>query len=222
MDNLEAMMNDCKMRPHAPLSRSAKLPMLQGNYDAVDPTKCGRLSTTACNAPMLFEHLVLLMMNELPMQRGAGGDDSNDKDKDDYEQWQEMRQRRIKGGTDAVPVFGHGGQLGGPIGFAGRYWDRQLQRFWWRRHGWKRRGGVAGLYKKICLSGGSIKYAQAEGSIGRRFRVDSKSVSDLSRRIRVSETAEYWEKVQRTSARSHVDLVPGRNGTGTRLMCADT
>ncbi len=29
MDNLEAMMNDCKMRPHAPSSRLAKLPMLQ-------------------------------------------------------------------------------------------------------------------------------------------------------------------------------------------------
>jgi hypothetical protein len=94
------------------------------------------------------------MMNELPMQRGAGGDDSNDKDKDDYEQWQQMRQRRIKGGTDAVPVFGHEGQLGDPIDFAGQYWDRQLQRFWRRRHGWKRRGGWRDDMKR---------YARAEG-----------------------------------------------------------
>ncbi len=34
--------------------------------------------------------------------------------------------------------------------------------------------------------------------------------------------AEYWEKFQRTSARPHVDLVPGGNGTGTRLTRADT
>jgi hypothetical protein len=66
---------------------------------------------------------------------------------------------------------------------------------------------------QICPSGGSI---------GQRFGVDSKLVSDLSRRIGVSETAEYWEKVQRTSARPNVDLVPGGNRTGTCLMRADT
>jgi hypothetical protein len=66
---------------------------------------------------------------------------------------------------------------------------------------------------QICPSGGSIV---------QRFGVDSESVSDLSRRIGVSETAKYWEKVQRTSARPHVDLVPGRNGTGMRLTGADT
>jgi hypothetical protein len=66
---------------------------------------------------------------------------------------------------------------------------------------------------QICPSGGSID---------RRFGVDLESVSDLSRRIKVSETAEYWEKVQRTSARPHVDLVPGGNGIGTRLTHADT
>jgi hypothetical protein len=66
---------------------------------------------------------------------------------------------------------------------------------------------------QICPSGGSI---------GRRFRVDSESASDLSRRIGVSETAEYWEKVQRTSARPHIDLVLGGNGTGTGLTRADT
>jgi hypothetical protein len=66
---------------------------------------------------------------------------------------------------------------------------------------------------QICPSGGSI---------GRRFGVDLESASDLSRRIRVSETAEYWEKVQRTSVRPHIDLVLGGNGTGTRLRHADT
>jgi len=65
---------------------------------------------------------------------------------------------------------------------------------------------------QICPSGGSI---------GRRFGVDLESASDLSRRIGVSEMAKYWEKVQHTSARPHIDLVFGRNGTGTRLMRAD-
>ncbi len=64
------------------------------------------------------------------------------------------------------------------------------------------------------------EYAQAEGVLA-GFRVDSESVSDLSRGIGVSETAEYWEKVQRTSARPHVDLIPGGNGTGMRLTHAD-
>jgi hypothetical protein len=64
------------------------------------------------------------------------------------------------------------------------------------------------------------EYAQAEG-VSAGFGVDSESVSDLSHGIGVSETVEYWEKVQRTSARPHVDLVPGGNGTGTRLTCAD-
>ncbi len=34
--------------------------------------------------------------------------------------------------------------------------------------------------------------------------------------------AEYWEKVQHTSARPHVDLVPGKNETGMHLMRADS
>jgi hypothetical protein len=37
-----------------------------------------------------------------------------------------------------------------------------------------------------------------------------------------SETGEYCEKVLCTSVRPHVDLVPGRNGTGTHLTHADT
>jgi hypothetical protein len=65
------------------------------------------------------------------------------------------------------------------------------------------------------------EYAQAEGASA-GFGVDLELVSDLSRGIRVSEMAECWEKVQRTSARPHVDLVPGGNGTGMRLMHADT
>ena len=53
------------------------------------------------------------------------------------------------------------------------------------------------------------------------FREDSEVVSDLSRGIGVSETVEYWEKVQPTSARPRVDLIPGGNGTGMRLTHAD-
>ncbi len=67
---------------------------------------------------------------------------------------------------------------------------------------------------------GLKKYAQVEG-VSTGFGVDLESVSDLSRGIGVSEMAKYWEKVQRTSARPHVDLIPGGNGTGTRLTCAD-
>jgi hypothetical protein len=67
---------------------------------------------------------------------------------------------------------------------------------------------------------GLKEYAQAEGVLA-GFGVDSELASDLSRGIGVSETAEYWEKVQCTSARPHVDLVPGGNGTGTHLTHAD-
>jgi hypothetical protein len=59
------------------------------------------------------------------------------------------------------------------------------------------------------------KYAQAEGVLA-GFGVDLELASDLSRGIGVSETAEYWEKVQRTSARPHVDLIKGGNWTGMR------
>ena len=67
---------------------------------------------------------------------------------------------------------------------------------------------------------GLKEYAQAEG-VSAGFGVDLESVSDLSRGIGVLETAEYWEKVQATSARPHVDLIPGGNGTGTCLTRAD-
>jgi len=68
---------------------------------------------------------------------------------------------------------------------------------------------------------GLKEYAQAEG-VSAGFRVDSESASDLSCGIGVSETAECWEKVQRTSARPHVDFVLGGNGTSTHLTRADT
>ncbi len=65
-----------------------------------------------------------------------------------------------------------------------------------------------------------IEYAQAE-EVSAGFGVDLESVSDLSCGIGVSETAENWEKFQRTSAGPQVDLIPGGNGAGMRLMHAD-
>jgi hypothetical protein len=67
---------------------------------------------------------------------------------------------------------------------------------------------------------GLKEYALVEG-VSAGFEVDSESASDLSCGIGVSETAECWEKVQRTSARPHIDLVLGGTGTGTRLTHAD-
>ncbi len=67
---------------------------------------------------------------------------------------------------------------------------------------------------------GLKEYARAEG-VSAKLGVDLELAIDLSRRNGVSETAEYCEKVPRTSARPHLDLVPGGNGTGTRLMRAD-
>ncbi len=68
---------------------------------------------------------------------------------------------------------------------------------------------------------GLKEYARVEGVLD-GFGVDLESVSDISHGIGVSEMAECWEKVQRTSARPHVDLVPGGNGTGMHLTHADT
>jgi hypothetical protein len=64
------------------------------------------------------------------------------------------------------------------------------------------------------------EYARAEGVLS-ELGVASESAIDLSRGNGVSETVEYCEKVPRTSARPHIDLVPGGNGTSTRLMHAD-
>ncbi len=68
---------------------------------------------------------------------------------------------------------------------------------------------------------GLKEYARVEG-VSAKLGVALESVKDLSCENRVSETADYCEKVLRTSARPHVDLVPGGNGTGTCLMHADT
>jgi hypothetical protein len=68
---------------------------------------------------------------------------------------------------------------------------------------------------------GLKEYAHTKGVLA-RFGVDSESGSDLSCGIRVSETVEFWEKVQRTSARPHIDLVLGGNEIGTCLTHADT
>jgi hypothetical protein len=67
---------------------------------------------------------------------------------------------------------------------------------------------------------GLKEYAQA-GEVLARFGVDSESVSDLSRGIRVSKITEYWEKVQRTFARPHLDLILGGNGSSTCLTRTD-
>jgi hypothetical protein len=48
------------------------------------------------------------------------------------------------------------------------------------------------------------------------------SAADLFCGNGVPETTEYCEKAPRSSARPHVDLVLGGNGTGMRLMRADT
>jgi hypothetical protein len=68
---------------------------------------------------------------------------------------------------------------------------------------------------------GLKEYAQAEG-VSAKIGVASESVIDLSHENGLSEMAEYCEKVPRTSARPHVDLVLGGNGTGMHLTRADT
>jgi hypothetical protein len=68
---------------------------------------------------------------------------------------------------------------------------------------------------------GLKEYARAEGVLA-ELRVASELAVDLSCGNRVPEMAEYCEKVLHSSARPHVDLVPGKNGTGIRLTHADT
>jgi hypothetical protein len=65
------------------------------------------------------------------------------------------------------------------------------------------------------------EYAQAEGVLA-KLGVASESVIDLSCENGVSEMVEYCEKVPRISARPHVDLVLGGNGTDMHLTRADT
>ncbi len=68
---------------------------------------------------------------------------------------------------------------------------------------------------------GLKEYARVEG-VSAELGVASELALDLSRGNGVPETAEYCEKVPRTSTRPHVDLVPGGNGTGMHLTHADT
>jgi hypothetical protein len=53
--------------------------------------------------------------------------------------------------------------------------------------------------------------AQVE-EVSAGFGVDSESASDLSHGNGMSEMAEYWEKIQHTSAGPHIDLIPGKMG----------
>jgi hypothetical protein len=76
------------------------------------------------------------------------------------------------------------------------------------------------LVLTISKIGNMKEYAQAEGVLA-GFGVDLESASDLSHGIGVSEMVECCEKGPCTSARPHVDLVPGGNGTGMRLTRAD-
>jgi hypothetical protein len=68
---------------------------------------------------------------------------------------------------------------------------------------------------------GLKEYSQTEG-LSAELEVASELAVDLSCRNGVPETAEYCEKVLRSSARPHVDLVPGGNETGMHLTHADT
>jgi hypothetical protein len=68
---------------------------------------------------------------------------------------------------------------------------------------------------------GLKEYTQGEGVLA-KLGVASESGVDLSPRNGIPEMVEYCEKVQHSSARPHIDLVPGGNGTGTHLTCADT
>jgi hypothetical protein len=68
---------------------------------------------------------------------------------------------------------------------------------------------------------GLKEYARVEGVLA-RLGVASESAADLSRGNGVPEMGEYCEKVPCSSARPHVDLVLGGNGTAMRLTCADT
>ncbi len=69
----------------------------------------------------------------------------------------------------------------------------------------------------ICISERIRPYGGSIGQIWSRFGV---GVRFFSRGIGVSKMVECCEKVQRTSARPHIDLVLGGNGTGMRLTHA--
>jgi hypothetical protein len=68
---------------------------------------------------------------------------------------------------------------------------------------------------------GLKEYAQVEG-VSAKLGVALELAADLSWGNGVPEMAEYCEKVLCSSARPHIDVVPGKNGTGMRLTRADT
>jgi hypothetical protein len=65
------------------------------------------------------------------------------------------------------------------------------------------------------------EYSQVEG-VSVKLRVASESMADLSHKIGVPETAEYYKEAPCNSARPHVDFVLGGSVSGTCLMRADT
>jgi hypothetical protein len=68
---------------------------------------------------------------------------------------------------------------------------------------------------------GLKEYARAE-RVSAKLGVALELAADLSRKNGVPEMADYCEKVPHNSARPHVDVVLGGNGTGTCLTSADT
>jgi hypothetical protein len=68
---------------------------------------------------------------------------------------------------------------------------------------------------------GLKEYAQVEGVLA-ELGVASELAADLPHGNGVPETAEYCEKVLRSSATPHVDVVLGSNETGMCLTHADT
>jgi hypothetical protein len=68
---------------------------------------------------------------------------------------------------------------------------------------------------------GLKEYAQAEGVLA-ELGVALELAADLSHENGVPQMVEYYKKVLPNSARPHLDVLPGGNGTGTRLTRADT
>jgi hypothetical protein len=77
--------------------------------------------------------------------------------------------------------------------------------------------GIAGHPLSYVPHSNLKEYAQR-----REYWLNSESAVDLSWGNRVPETAEYCEKVLHSSARPHIDLVTGGNGTRMHLTSADT
>jgi hypothetical protein len=65
------------------------------------------------------------------------------------------------------------------------------------------------------------EYAQAEG-VSAKLRVALESAAGLFFKNGVPEMVAHYKKVPCNSVRPHVDFLPGRSVTGTRLTHADT